>query len=73
MPECELLARCPFFNEQMADMPATAQRCKEQYCRGDNSRCARYMVFKALGRECVPSDLFPNEEARARQVIAQAR
>ena len=32
-----------------------------KYCKGDNSGCARYMVFKALGREEVPLDLYPNQ------------
>jgi hypothetical protein len=29
------------------------------------------MVYKALGREMVPSDLFPNQVDRARELIAQ--
>jgi hypothetical protein len=71
MAECELLGGCPFFNDQMANMPGTAAGFKRSYCQGENGNCARYMVFKALGRPRVPADLFPNQEERARKVIAQ--
>ncbi len=71
--DCECLPACPFFNDRMADMPAMASILKNRYCHGDNTHCARYMVFKALGREAVPADLFPGEEDRARRIIADAR
>jgi hypothetical protein len=71
MADCELLSKCIFFHDKMANMPATAASFKRKYCQGDNSNCARYMVFKALGREQVPADLFPNQEDRAKEVIAK--
>lgn len=71
MADCELLATCPFFRETMADMPAATEVVKQRYCRGDKSGCARYRVYEALGRRRVPVDLFPNETARARALIAQ--
>jgi hypothetical protein len=71
MADCECLATCIFFNEQMANMPVTVELTKGRYCRGDNSRCARFMVFQALGLDRVPSDLFPNEVGLARKIIAQ--
>lgn len=70
MVECECLPRCPFFNNKMAEMPVTAERLKKKYCLADNSGCARFMVFKALGREKVPIDLFPHNLDRAHQIIA---
>jgi len=33
---------------------------KKNYCQGDGSECARYMVTKKLGREKVPIYLYPN-------------
>jgi hypothetical protein len=69
MAECEVLSSCVFFNDKMEKMPATAEGFKRQYCRGDNSKCARYMVLKALGRPKVPIDLFPNQEDRAREIM----
>ncbi len=71
MADCELLATCPFFNDRMANMPTSAAMFKKIYCHKDRTDCARYAVFKALGREKVPSDLFPNEMVRARRVIRQ--
>jgi hypothetical protein len=70
MAECEKLSACIFFNDKMGDMPATAALTKKLYCRGDNSKCARYMVSKALGGPKVPPDLFPAEEERATKIIA---
>ncbi|GAB6062971.1 hypothetical protein [Deferrisoma palaeochoriense] len=69
MTKCECLPRCPFFNDKMANMPRMAETYKKRYCLGDNSQCARYMVFKAWGRERVPPDLFPNQRERARQLL----
>jgi len=70
MADCELLEGCVFFNDKMANMPATSELYKDQYCRENNLECARYMVFKALGREKVPLDLFPNMKDRAQEIIA---
>ena len=43
---------------------------KKKYCKEDNSRCARFMVFKKLGKPKVPTDLFPNQIEKATSVIA---
>ena len=52
MPDCELLAMCPFFNDASDDMSEMAEMYyKEQYCKGDYTWCGRYLVFKALQRE----------------------
>ena len=69
MGDCECLPRCPFFNDKMVGLPATAELFKKQYCRSNYLTCARYMVFKALGRERVPADLFPNNEERAKRIL----
>lgn len=70
MAECVCLPKCPFFNDKMKDMPAMIEVYKDKYCRSDNSRCARFMVFKALGREKVPLDLYPNQVEMAQKIIA---
>lgn len=69
MAECQLTEKCIFFNDRMSHMPGMAEIYKDRYCRDDHDMCARYMVFKALGRENVPFDLFPNERDRALEVI----
>jgi hypothetical protein len=70
MANCELLAGCIFFNDNMSNYPAAADFLKSKYCVGDNHECARYVVFKALGRERVPTDLFPNDIGRANALIS---
>lgn len=69
MPECECLPKCPFFNDVMAEMPSTADMMKKRYCLKDNSTCARYMVFKTLGREKVPAKLYPTQTDQAQKLI----
>jgi hypothetical protein len=69
MADCELLNTCIFFNDKMADMPSTAEVIKIRYCREEYSGCARHMIYKAIGREKVPQDLFPNNTERAKQII----
>ncbi len=70
MPDCTCLPRCPFFNDRMAGMPTMAHQLKEKFCQGDNSDCARFMVFSALGSEKVPATLFPNQTDQAKKLIA---
>lgn len=69
MAECECLAKCIFFNDKMASMPAMASLMKRRYCQEDNSNCARWIVRSALGPTNVPVDLFPNQMDRARSLI----
>ncbi len=73
MADCECLPGCPFFNDQMADMPSTAELVKANYCSGpraDNTPCARHMIFLVRGSDEVPVDLFPSDVARAESVLA---
>lgn len=69
MPDCPCLAGCPFFNDRMPDHPALAGMFKKNYCLGEHTACARFMVFQALGREKVPADLYPNMQDRARAIM----
>ncbi len=69
MAECECLPKCPFFNDRMQKMPALSEIMKNKYCLGDNTNCARYMVFKAKGSSAVPEDLFPSQAERARTFL----
>lgn len=53
-------------------MDALAESIKDHYCLKNFSGCARHLVFKALGRENVPIDLYPTEVERARRIIEGA-
>jgi hypothetical protein len=69
--DCENLSVCPFFNDKLPNMSKTASLLKTRYCLGDYNSCARYIVFKALGREKVPRDLWPSEIERAQKILEE--
>jgi hypothetical protein len=69
MAECKCLNGCPFFNDKMKDDEGLGAIYKKKYCLGDNSQCARFMVFQKLGKAGVPVDLYPNMHERARTII----
>jgi len=69
MANCENLLGCPFFNDAIPNMPITEQYLKNTYCNDQPHMCARYIVCKALGKEQVPLDLFPDELAKAEKII----
>ena len=70
MSRCEMLAGCIFFNDKMQNYPFTADQMKQTYCVQGDVDCARFIVREALGKEGVPSDLFPNDVARAYSIVA---
>ncbi len=69
MADCEILQDCIFFNGTMSNMPGTSSLFRDNYCQGSSSACARFVVWKALGRARVPRDLFPNQADRARDIV----
>ncbi len=71
MADCELLKGCLFFNDKMPAETGLGALYKKNFCQGDNSKCARFVVAKALGREKVPTDLYPNMLERANEIIAK--
>lgn len=70
MQDCELMAGCPFFNDQIAARPALMNMYKIAYCIENNSQCARYLIYKQLGRERVPLDLCPHMLEEAQAILA---
>jgi hypothetical protein len=57
----------------MERMPSVSLYLKKQFCQGDNTNCARWMVFSALGGGKTPDDLFPNEPKRAYELITKGK
>ncbi|MCL4394624.1 MAG: hypothetical protein M1482_07450 [Chloroflexi bacterium] len=70
MADCECIAGCLFFNDQMKGLESIKEMMKKRYCKGDSTNCARHMVFKSLGKVRVPSDLIPSEMDKAKSLIA---
>lgn len=71
MQECELIDKCPFYNNQLKGDIEQIDAMKEKYCRKNNLNCARYMVLIALGKESMPEELFPHQKERAYLIISQ--
>jgi hypothetical protein len=71
MAECEFLQACPFFNDRMPIEAGIGALYKQRYCKNNKDACARYMVRKALGKEKVPADLYPNMLERAGEIITK--
>ena len=69
MADCEMLVKCPFFKDQLNNMPAASNMIKKLYCRWIFNKCARHKVAIALGKEKVPSDLFPRDTRRANDIL----
>jgi len=73
MSNCECLDDCPFFNDRMKGLEEVSELFKRYCCRGDSTQCARHMIFKELGKKCVPGDLAPNKIGRTQQLISFAK
>ena len=71
MAHCELIEICPFFNDQLKNMPAASDTMKKIYCRWNFLKCGRYKVAIVLGRKKIPSDLFPGDSRRADEILIQ--
>ncbi len=72
MANCECLEGCSYFNTTpVRDIEGMLELRKQKYCFGDNSLCARYRVYQALGPGCVPKDLLPSQIDQARELIEQ--
>ena len=69
---CECFEKCDLFNTGVAKLPSTSKSFQDKFCNMDHDACARFIVFKRLGKESVPSDLFPNERGRAMELIDAA-
>jgi hypothetical protein len=51
-------------------MPSTSIALKSKYCKeGACSACAIYIVFKKLGKENIPENLFPNQLDKVREIL----
>jgi hypothetical protein len=67
-----MLPGCPFFHDKMQNYPFAAEHMKRKFCLGDNTDCARHRIRVGLGSEAVPDNLFPNDNARADGILADA-
>jgi len=70
MPDCQFLAKCPFFNaEEVVQRRHLTAYLKETYCRGDFTRCCRYQIATTIGREHVPTLMMPDQTRWAEEIL----
>lgn len=72
MNQCESLEGCLFFNDKMPIDSAFGKLYKDKYCLDKFEDCARHKVKTELGRDKVPSNLYPNMQERADQIISES-
>ena len=73
MIDCDLIEICPIFNDALASKPGITAMYRKNYCKGDFKGCARYLVYKELGRENIPPDLYPSMYERAKKIVADSK
>ncbi|MFX1399569.1 MAG: hypothetical protein ACFFAS_21290 [Promethearchaeota archaeon] len=66
---CKGLKNCPFFNDRMKEMPATAELFKKTYCKDNFKDCTRFIILNRIGKEKVPIDLYPNQRERVNDIL----
>ena len=69
MADCELLRDCLFYDKRIPVDDILWSHFVKLYCKGNYRKCGRYMVATALGPERVPTDLFPNMDITASNII----
>jgi hypothetical protein len=64
---CPLFQKCIFFNDNMVNMPNTAEQLKVAFCKDDYENCAIYQVKQATG--VAHETLWPNEIGKVEEII----
>ena len=65
---CEIVECCQFFQDNMKNLPKTAEYIRNKLCFGDYESCNRYRIFKESGGEDVPFDLYPDDVEAVKKV-----
>jgi hypothetical protein len=60
MASCEFCSTCSFFNEESSDKPDTKELLKNEYCKSNFTKCARYKIALSHGMENVPVNISPD-------------
>jgi len=70
MANCMYRGRCRIFHEGRLDgFNGIAGLFQARYCGGSPARCVRHQIAEARGFDSVPSDIYPNDVARARTLM----
>lgn len=71
MATCEKLSKCPFYNDKMDINKGLGALYKKNYCEGDKTKCARYIVATKLGPQYVTDHLYPNMHDQAEKILKE--
>lgn len=66
---CEILDCCQFFNDNMKNLPKTAEYIKDKVCFDDFESCSRFKMYKAAGEGAAPLDLYPDDTEDVKKVM----
>jgi len=69
MPICELIDSCAFYNRELRISSERQEAYIKRFCKFDQSQCARFKVYKTLGKEKIPSGMLPNQFEMASGLI----
>ena len=69
MPQCEYLDDCLFYNKKMPCDASLETIYRKHYCKGDFASCARFIVRKVLNKPLLLTDLYPNQQERAKTLV----
>ena len=71
MAMCEKFEKCPFYQGKMDCEKGIGALYRKNYCEGDKTKCARYIVSTQCGPEFVTSSLYPNMIKKAQEILAE--
>lgn len=66
---CEIVAYCQFFNDNMKNLPKTAEYIQNKLCYGDYKSCNRFKIYKESGGADVPFDLNPSDTEEVKKAM----
>jgi hypothetical protein len=66
---CSLMDCCQFFNDNMKEMPKTAEYVKDRLCRGNYEVCNRFKIYHEFGKSSVPRGLDPEDTEQVKKVL----
>ena len=70
MAMCEKFEKCPFYQGKMDCDKGIGALYRKNYCEGDKTKCARYIVSTQCGPEFVNNSLYPNMDKKAQEILA---
>ena len=71
MAMCEKFEKCPFYQGKMDCEKGIGALYRKNYCEGDKTKCARYIVSTQCGPEFVNNNLYPNMDKKAQEILAE--